>query len=234
MKHHAALEAVVARGERGLQQRRRRRVLVAIQLGVTLVGRRSRSRGARRARAPGAGIRATAPRRWDCPGLHRNSTWQRFQTSAGTASRSGWKRLPGGGVEEHGLGAGEQRRAFVDLVERIRHRDHGLASRRSRRTTACTNENSASRVPFTGSTMVSGAMHAAVRSAARARPRRPRAFPAVRRSPDSCRACRGSCRSASMTKAGGACFGSPIDMAMCGRPAGGVTPAFRRASRSKG
>ena len=27
------------------------------------------------------------------PGLHRNSTWQRRHTSAGTESRSGWKRF---------------------------------------------------------------------------------------------------------------------------------------------
>ena len=38
--------------------------------------------------------------------------------------------MRGGGVEEHRLGAGEQGRAFVDLVERIGHRDHGRRARR--------------------------------------------------------------------------------------------------------
>jgi hypothetical protein len=37
-----------------------------------------------------------------------------------------------------------------------------------------------------------------------------------------------------MTKRGGACFGSPIDIAMCGSEAGGVMPALSRANRSNG
>ena len=67
----------------------------------------------------------------------------------------GLEAVGGSGVQEHGLRAGEQGRALIDLIERIRHRDHGLRWVPRVLTTACTNENSASRVPFTGNTMVS-------------------------------------------------------------------------------
>ena len=61
------------------------------------------------------------------PGLQRNSISQRFQIVGGHGIEIGLEAVaPAVVFEEHGLRAGEQRRAFVDLIERIRHRDHGL------------------------------------------------------------------------------------------------------------
>ena len=94
--------------------------------------RRSRSRSARPARARAAGSRADSTAPVGLPGLHRNSSWQRCQTSAGTASRSGRKPLPAVVFEEVRLGAGQQRRAFVDLVERIGHQHQRVAACRDR------------------------------------------------------------------------------------------------------
>ena len=125
MEHHAALERVVAVGERRLQQRRRRRALVAVQLRVTLVGgddevvllgelERVPQEVERQHRAGGI---AGAAEEQDLAAL---------PDLGGHRVEIGLEAIAGGGVEEHGLGAGEQRRAFVDLIERIRHRDHGL------------------------------------------------------------------------------------------------------------
>ena len=91
MKHHAALERVVARGKGRLQQRRRRLRLVAIQLGVTLV------RGDHEVVAFGEleRLAQVVERQHAAGGIARAAQEQHlaaFPVAAGTASRSGWKR----------------------------------------------------------------------------------------------------------------------------------------------
>ena len=106
----------------------------------------------------------------------------------------------------------------------------------ARRPRACTNANSASRVPLTGSTMVFrvDARRPAARSAARSQRAmaarssgRPRVAGIAAQLVQVARA------SASSTNGGGACCGSPMDSGMCGSAAGGVRPQ-QRGRRSKG
>ena len=220
--------------ERRLQQRRRRRAPRRDTARRNTRRTRSRSRTSRRVPARAAGSRATARCRSDCRGCTGTAPRSASRFRPAPQSRSGWKRLSARGVEEHGLRAGEQRRAFVDLIERIRHRDHGLRVRplanhrlheREQRFARAVHRQH-HRFRIDAPTESEAALEPGRAGRARSR--------AVPRSPDSCRACREFARSVSTTNGGGACFGSPIDIAMCGRPAGGVMPLFSRASRSNG
>ena len=121
---------------------------------------RSRSRTSPRAEARAAGNRATTRRRWDFPGC--TGTTPR---SASTPRREPRRDRAESGCPRWCSGTPARRRPARPRLRRSGRTDSasatsGLSRGASSRvdTTACTNENSASRVPLTGNTIVSG-MH---------------------------------------------------------------------------
>ena len=138
-------------------------------------------------------------------------------------------------AHEPGLCAGEQRGAFVDLIERIRHHDQRL--RRARSITACANANSASRVPLTGSTIVSGIDGACGQAET---PRQPVGDGAAQLRhaggrPDSCRGRARFCGQRIAARTAAACGAARRSTwKYAADPAGGCAPASSARSRSNG
>ena len=213
MEHEAALEARVA------QPRRLRAADSAPAASHrdrdrrSTHRRRSRSRSARPARARAADTATAASCRWD----YRVSTETAARSAAiprrARPARSGRNPLALVVLSEVGLCTRQQRRALVDLIARIGHRDqrsgcrgnHRLHQREQplagaghRQHHACPGRSA---VPA-GDAPLQRARH---RCAQR---RQARGWP------DSCRAGARLARSVSSTNAGGSCLGSPIESAI--------------------
>ena len=133
--------------------------------------RRSRSRGGPKARRARATRRASSPGRWGCPASTRRRSWVRAPESPPGPRRSRF-RTPAldTALAYTGSGAGEQRRALVDLIERV-GADHDRVARAV--DTPARSRTALRREPFTGRTCVAGSTPAG-RSAVRATRRSPR------------------------------------------------------------
>ena len=89
------------------------------------------------------------------PGEHRYSSWQSSHVCAVTTSEIGQVNRFVCASDEVRRGTGQQSSTFVDLVEQIgRHHQRRTATVDD----GLGNENSASRVPFTGNTWRSGSI----------------------------------------------------------------------------
>ena len=131
------------------------------------------------------------------------------------------------GVDAIRQRAGEQRRAFVDLVERIGHRRP--SRRRGSRRRPSARRRTAPRGCRAPAAPASPESSAAARGGARATRRSPRAARARRSSWDNSRAPRRPRASASSTSCGVGCRGSPIDRLIGARAAVGVDAREQRA-----
>ena len=121
VEHHAALEAVVAGGEAGLEEPRGRGALVQVDLGVALVG------GNDEVVPLGEGERtAQKIERQHPAGRVPGAAQKQHLTPPPDALGHGIEigqcsRLPPWWRENAAAGSREQRRSLVDLIEGIRH-----------------------------------------------------------------------------------------------------------------
>ncbi len=126
VKDDAALEAIPTRSLAGLQQARRRGVLIQIKLRIAFV------RGDDEVEAIGQLQRVLQKRlRKDCAGGIAGAAQEQHLTAAphGFGNRVEIRHVlrGGGAVDEPGLGARQKGCALVDLIEGIRHQDERVA-----------------------------------------------------------------------------------------------------------